>query len=117
MRKLFGIAFQAFPFINGKKGNLSLIIRRRQDEYLIFLWLICCPVFIFFLHLETIPRYFLLIIPAQSLLLGLFLDELSKTRVKKILKIDWFYILIFLIIVAKSTLIIKYYNFILNYNF
>ena len=113
-QKIFSGAFLAsFVFL-----ILSLIIKRKKNEFLIFLWLVSCPVFIFFPHLEFVPRYFLMIMPAQSLLLGLFLDRVHRVCIKKILKTDcFFYIFIFIVVFANSTLIIKYYDFIINYSY
>lgn len=95
---------------------LRVILKKRREEKLIFVWLLVIPFFIYFIHLpEVVPRYFLGLLPAEGLMIGLFLDKVTSF-LKKV-RLLFLLAIIFIIVSYNSFFITKYYEFILSYDY
>ncbi len=91
------------------------LFRRREDGTLRLFLVFWCIAPLWFLSLVkveyAVPRYFLISLPALSLLVGLFVDDLSK-------KVKNFSLLIpVFLILSWSLTIVRYYNFLEKYDY
>lgn len=101
---LMVIVYSFFVLLN--KSNNKIF------RFLLFFWCIGPLWFLSLVKVEyVVPRYFLISLPSLSLLVGLFVDDISK-------KIKYISLLIpIFLIFSWSLLIVRYYNFLENYSY
>lgn len=98
---------------------LRLIICKKKNEALIFVWLISLPLFIYLFYLpEIVPRYFLMTLPAEALLMGYFISKILEFISKnKFLTHFLFFLISAFVVFANSFFMVQYYQFILHYTY
>lgn len=95
--------------------SLLTAFGNREDRIFRLLLIFWCIAPLWFLSLVkveyAVPRYFLISLPALSLLVGLFVDDISR-------KIRYFSLLIpMFLIFSWGLLVVRYYNFLESYNY
>lgn len=87
----------------------TLLIKR----LLLLLWFISPIIFLTLIKTPiALPRFFLLSLPPLSLLIGIFVDDLTKRY-----KFSIVYLFLVLLLIFWFKFILNYYNFVINYNY